>query len=248
MKQCVDRFPVSAFNVIHVVHKSATGSTPCDTPITLNPNTTSQPFFRLNWMDLSWTTSSCAGQTIRRVKTAANAMTQTVNRPPSKPNKPNHSECPQKHQNNSPTGSSHPQAPSSPCTPTVNDNAATVSDIPLFNNEKSFDGYWAASPDTPPGWLTTLIAQGPVALSALLREYQGMLGSGSSKHLFNDRRLFWNFDANAVLSMGTANCGSLQTHGKGMKMRVQDLCSLKESFMVILNDAHYAPDCLVSLS
>ncbi|KAK7051171.1 hypothetical protein VNI00_004671 [Paramarasmius palmivorus] len=90
--------------------------------------------------------------------------------------------------------------------------------------EESFQAYSSMPPDTPPGWLYTFAAESPLVLSAFIRDYQGILDSGSSKHLFNSKQLFWDFNPKERLSIGTANCGSLETHGKGIvKIRVSDV-------------------------
>ncbi|KAK7017927.1 hypothetical protein VNI00_018508, partial [Paramarasmius palmivorus] len=123
-----------------------------------------------------------------------------------------------------------------------------TNDIPESIEEESFQGYATVPPEAPLGWLYTLAAKSPSVFSTFVRDYQGILDSGSSKHLFNQKQIFWNFNPKAVLSIGTANCGSLETHGKGLvKIRVTNVKFPDKSFIITLEDAHYAPDCPVNL-
>ncbi|KAG7095152.1 hypothetical protein E1B28_005931 [Marasmius oreades] len=126
------------------------------------------------------------------------------------------------------------------------DNHVTVNTAEM--NEESFDDYLLEPPDVPPGWLSSLITESPVVFSALVREYQGILDSGSSKHLFNDKQLFWNFDLSTFLSIGTPNCGKLSTHGRGtIKIRLNDVHFPEKTFIITLEDAHYALECPINL-
>uniref|UniRef100_A0A0W0FRS7 Retrovirus-related Pol polyprotein from transposon TNT 1-94-like beta-barrel domain-containing protein n=1 Tax=Moniliophthora roreri TaxID=221103 RepID=A0A0W0FRS7_MONRR len=127
---------------------------------------------------------------------------------------------------------------------TVNHNVTVDSSA----NEETFSSYSMEPPVTPPGWLMALLVESPFILTAFVYEFQGILDSGSSKHLFNDSHYFWDLDLSQMLSIRTANCGSMETCGRGLvKIQVKDICYPDKSFIINLDDAHYTPECLINL-
>jgi hypothetical protein len=52
---------------------------------------------------------------------------------------------------------------------------------------------------------------GPVAFSTLQQQYNAILDSGCTNHIFCDCFLFWTYDTKRAISVQTANCGSLHT-------------------------------------
>jgi hypothetical protein len=62
---------------------------------------------------------------------------------------------------------------------------------------------------------------GPVAFSAFQQQYNTILDSGCTNHIFHDRSLFWTYDTERAVSVKTTNCGTLRTLARGdVKFRV----------------------------
>lgn len=87
--------------------------------------------------------------------------------------------------------------------------------------------------------------EGPVAFAAFKQQYNSILDSGCTNHIFCDRSVFWTYDPERAVSVQTVNCGALCTLAHGdVKFRVQ--CG-SDSIVVTLRNCLHAPDVPLNL-
>jgi hypothetical protein len=67
----------------------------------------------------------------------------------------------------------------------------------------------------PSPYMDFLSAMEPRALTTFTQNFNTLLDSGCTTHIFRDHRLFWTYQDDATTPVGTANCGILQTLGRG---------------------------------
>lgn len=91
----------------------------------------------------------------------------------------------------------------------------------MINKNIAADLYFAAPALAPGGHdsdgQAPRLPKSESALAPLLDQFNALLDSGCSNHMFHDRALFWDFDDSDDfrVSVGTANCGEFRSQGGG---------------------------------
>lgn len=106
----------------------------------------------------------------------------------------------------------------------------------VFTNLPEYDSYDAylacVSMSSRPDWLPDHLHH--------------LLDSGCSRHIFNDKTLFWEYRDLPTSSMSTANCGQLDIVGCGT-VRLMVTREDGRPFLINLKDCRYAPGAALNL-
>ncbi|PPQ83178.1 hypothetical protein CVT26_015514 [Gymnopilus dilepis] len=119
----------------------------------------------------------------------------------------------------------------------------------VIPNPDSFDLYDPCdTPSEPPHLAYAFVGadqQEAIAFVALTSQFNALLDSGCTHYIINDRSLFISLNITQRRNIGTANCGTLQTHGTG---DVSFRASYKGRVITFtLRNCLYAPDCPINL-
>jgi hypothetical protein len=77
-----------------------------------------------------------------------------------------------------------------------------------------------------------------------------VLDSACTQHIIRDRNLFWSYDPAGARSVGTANCGTLETLAAGdvkLRLTIDDGLSAPIHVNWMLRNCLHAPDCPINL-
>ncbi|GLB34019.1 hypothetical protein LshimejAT787_0109030 [Lyophyllum shimeji] len=85
-----------------------------------------------------------------------------------------------------------------------------------------------------------------VAFATHMQQYNSLLDTGCSGHIFTDRRAFWSYDTAAATPVLTANCGSLPTLARG-EVRLRVTCTDGKIIILRFRDCLHAPSCPINL-
>ena len=123
-----------------------------------------------------------------------------------------------------PDSSLPPALPSNPTTPVLSPALNNDLVIPSFanlsvatfmpNTDLREDAYIHCDLRQPPQLALASIDFNSAALVSLVNLYNALLNSGCTHHIIRDRTLFQSYAAQTI-SVGTANCGSLEALGNG---------------------------------
>ncbi|KAF5379684.1 hypothetical protein D9615_005653 [Tricholomella constricta] len=100
------------------------------------------------------------------------------------------------------------------------------------------------SPSLPP-YTDFVYATDSTALLSFSSRFNSILDSGCTVHIIRDREFFWSYDPSQAVTVGTANCGVLQTLGKG-EVRFKTILNDKE-VIYRLRECLHAPSAPINL-
>ena len=88
--------------------------------------------------------------------------------------------------------------------------------------------------------LAALLTSDPIALAALVQNFQALFDSGCTHHIIRDRSYFWTYHPEGAVAVGTASSGILSMKARGIvKLRVQTNSAL---VVLTLHDCLHGPD------
>lgn len=94
-------------------------------------------------------------------------------------------------------------------------------------------------------YVAFLQSTSPIALVFISNQFNSILDSGSTMHIFCDCQCFWTYDINCTVPVGTTNCGILHTlaHGQArFQMHVEG-----KNIIITLEDCLHVLDILINL-
>ena len=144
-----------------------------------------------------------------------------------------------------------PSSPTSPILPPSTDSDyflpplanLCITSLPL-NSDNECDLYLQCDPKFPSHVAYTSMPFHPAALLSLAGSYNALLDSGCTHHIIWDQSLFSSYSPRSI-SVGMANCGSLDALGTG-DVKFQHLFG-DRLILFMLQDCLYAPSAPINL-
>jgi hypothetical protein len=119
---------------------------------------------------------------------------------------------------------------------------------PLSAESISYSSYAMSTIIRPSDFESTLITPAYLVSSKIM--HNSVLDSACTQHIIRNKSLFWSYDPAGAKSVGTANCGTLQTLAAGdvkLRLTIDDGDGAPIHVNWTLRNCLHAPDCPINL-
>jgi transposase InsO family protein len=119
---------------------------------------------------------------------------------------------------------------------------------PISAESIAYSSYAMSTIPEPVTSSSTLITPAYLVSSKIAQN--SVLDSACTQHIIRDRNLFWSYDPAGARSVGTANCGTLETLAAGdvkLRLTIDDGLSAPIHVNWTLRNCLHAPDCPINL-